>query len=120
MITREDIEKRFLTADLQAITSSDMTIVDRAISSALIWLKANLERLGISYDKNSEWQKEIAIKRTLYEIYAYAQDWEIAKENREEAEKMLEARFSSSDSEVKRKVLVAAVKEGSNNWRGYQ
>ncbi len=122
MITRQDIEDRFLEKDLEVIIGGDPSVIDRAISSALIWVQAVLSRIGKTLDETDPFLKEVAIKRTLYEIYAYGQDWDIAKENREEAEKLLESRYGNifSEKEKVKSPFSVSVKEGSDNWKGYK
>lgn len=119
LIKIEDIQTRFLSKDLQLITEGDTAVIERAINSAVIWLKANLSKTGIAFNENDSFQKEVAIKRALYELYAYAQDWEMAKENKEDAESMFYARFTTPEGKTI-KNTVAAVVEGSDNWKGFK
>ena len=122
MISERDIYERFLDKDLEIITGGDISVIDRAISSALIWLQGVLSRIGVTYDESDEYLKEVAIKRTLYEIYAYGQDWNIAKENKEEAEKLLEAKYGKifKDDEKPTRPFAISIQKGSDNWNGFK
>jgi len=70
LITADDIRQRFQEADLQAITGGDESVITRAVNSARIWLQAALGARGMELNEENEVQREIIIKRTLYELYA--------------------------------------------------
>jgi hypothetical protein len=119
MVFEDDIKQRFQEADLQAITDGNDSVIRRAINSAKVWLQAALHARGLKLNEDDEVQREIIIKRTLYELYAYSQDWEIAKANREEAEQMLLAMFGEV-GESKRSVPVVKVARPQPDWHGFE
>jgi hypothetical protein len=119
MVLEDDIKQRFQEDDLQAITGGNDSVISRAINSAKIWLFAALNSRGLKLDEEDEVQREIIIKRTLYELYAYSQDWEIAKANREESEQMLLAMFGEV-GESRPLAPVVKVAKGQSDWHGFK
>jgi hypothetical protein len=119
LISADEVRQRFQEADLQAITGGDESVITRAINSARIWLQAALGARGMELNEENEVQREIIIKRTLYELYAYSQDWEIAKANREESEQMLLAMLGEVG---KSRPLAPVVKvaKGQSDWHGFK
>ena len=119
MISADEVRQRFQEADLQAITGGDESVITRAINSARIWLQAALGARGMELNEENEVQREIIVKRTLYELYAYSQDWEVAKANREEAKQMLLAMLGEV-GDNKPSVPFVRVVRGQTDWRGFE
>jgi len=119
LITADDIRQRFQEADLQAITGGDESVITRAINSARIWLQAALGARGMELNEENEVQREIIVKRTLYELYAYSQDWEVAKANREEAEQMLLAMLGEV-GESRPSTPIVKVVRPEPDWHGFK
>jgi len=120
VVTVDEIKQRFLTDDLQAVTGGDDSVIERAINSARIWLFAALKARGMQLNEEDEVQREIVIKRTLYELYAYSQDWEVAKANREEAEQLLSAMLGITEEGSASTAPVIRVAKPQPDWHGFK
>ena len=117
MITIDDVKNRFLSDDLEAITGGDDSVITRALDSAKLWMKTFL---GTSYDEDNEIHAEITIKRAVYELYAYSQDWEVAKANKGESEEMLKTLLGiGEDKSLPPKPYAVSV-QGDTTWHGFE
>jgi len=120
----EEIKQEIKSYNLEAIVGEEGdSAIERALQKANTWLKAKLRTYGVEVDLNNEVIKQALIKRTLYELYSYAENEEIARDKAKDAVELLRAEFGSSiegEGYTPKGQPVAQVVKGSDNWRGFK
>jgi hypothetical protein len=61
-----------------------------------MWCEAKVIAAGSAFDPALPINREIVIKRALYELYSYAENEEVARDKREDALEMLRAAYGDS------------------------
>jgi len=124
MIEIEEIKKEIKSYNLEAIVAEEGDfVIERCMQKALVWLKAKLRTYGVQIDLQNEVIKQALIKRTLYELYSYAENEEIARDKAKDAVELLRAEFGSSiegEGFSSKGQPVAHVVKGSEDWRGFK
>lgn len=117
-LTKDDILKNLQSEYLDAITGDDAIITD-AISKAVRYVTTYVAASGkiISDDI----QIDAAIHRTIYGLYIYSQDYQLAQEHRSAADDILEIAcgFKNDGQSISKPQPVSYVVHGRTDWNGY-
>ncbi|OMH40212.1 hypothetical protein [Desulfurobacterium indicum] len=121
MINVEDIKKELPYSQYRMLTQDDDSVAERAIEKARIWIEAKFAKCGREVDWDLSYVQEALLKRALYELYAFGEQEEKAKDKKEDAEVLLEAVLGDcvSDNEGD-KTPYAAVKSPPFDWYGFK
>ncbi|HOP33235.1 MAG TPA: hypothetical protein PKU94_07665 [Candidatus Hydrothermia bacterium] len=124
MLHIEDIKKEIKLYNLEAIVGEEGdSVIEGCIKKATIWLRAKLRTYSVQIDLDNEVIKQALIKRTLYELYSYAENEEIARDKAKDAVELLRAEFGSNiegEGYAGKGQPVIHVAKGSDTWRGFK
>ena len=119
-VTVSDLKLEIKSYNYNLLTGGDDDIALRAIHKAEIWCRAKVIAAGSFFDPEAEINREIVIKRALYELYSYAENEIVARDKREDALEILKASYGSavdssgySDSSGQTAIPVASFKKGT-------
>ncbi len=97
MITVEDIKQDIREYNYRMITNGDDSIAERAIKRATLWCKAKVQAYGATFT-DTDINREIVLKRALYELYSYAENEAVAEDKKEDAMELLKAAYTGVDA----------------------
>ncbi len=97
MITVDDIKQDMRDYNYKEITKGNDSVVERAIKRAALWCKAKVLAMGASFD-DTDINREIVLKRALYELYSYAESEAVAEDKKEDAMELLKAAYGGVDT----------------------
>ncbi len=123
MITIADLKKEIKKYNYDVLTGSDDSVGTDCIGKANIWIIAKLRKCGVVVDFDDSVVKLAVIKRALYELYAYAENEDIALDKKEDAIELLRAYFGDcidNKSELAKPLPEIAVQPGSPDWHGFK
>jgi len=95
-VTVSDLKAEIKTYNYTVLTGGDDDIALRAIHKATMWCEAKVIAAGSAFDPALPINREIVIKRALYELYSYAENEEVARDKREDALEMLRAAYGDA------------------------
>jgi hypothetical protein len=95
-VTVADLKKEIAAYNYDLLTGEDDTVAERAIQKAVIWAKAKVTAASGYFDEESEVNRQIVIKRTLYELYSYAENEAVAQDKKEDAMELLRAVYGDA------------------------
>jgi hypothetical protein len=123
-VTVEDLKAEIKSYNYKVLTDGDSTVAQRAIEKATIWAKAKVVAASGYFDKESEVNKQIVIKRALYELYSYAENEAVAQDKKEDAMELLKAVYGDSidatgyqSAGEKSPVATGSIRPGINTGR---
>lgn len=93
------------------LTGDDDQVASRAIEKAVIWAKAKVIAVAGVFDPETEINRELVLKRALYELYSYAENEAVAQDKREDALELLKAAYGSG--------VDSSTNEGAPTSEGY-
>ncbi len=127
LVTIDDIKKELKEYNLRVLTGGDDEVIQRCLDKAVIWVKAKVRNCAEDVDFEDEVIKQVVIKRTLYELYSFAENEEIAKDKKEDALELLRALYGDC---IKGETAAREGKElyppyayvvpGKESWEGYK
>ena len=62
----------------------------------MIWAKAKVIAVAGVFDPDTEINRELVLKRALYELYSYAENEAVAQDKREDALELLRAAYGTA------------------------
>ena len=92
-VTVDDLKTDIKPYNYEALCGNDDDIAARALEKATLWAKAKVIVAAGSFDPESEINREIVIKRALYELYSYGENEAVAQDKREDALELLKAAY---------------------------
>lgn len=95
-VTVDDLKKEIKEYNLEVLTEGDSTVIQRAIERATIWAKAKVVAASGLFDEDTEINKLIVVKRTLYELYSYGENERVAQDKKEDAMELLRAVYGDA------------------------
>ena len=95
-VTVEDLKAEIKTYNYEVLTDGDSTVAQRAIEKATIWAKAKVVAASGTFDEDAEVNRQIVIKRALYELYSYAENENVAQDKKEDAMELLRAVYGDA------------------------
>lgn len=95
-ITVSDLKAEIKLYNYNVLTGGDDALALRAIHKATIWCEAKVIATGSTFDPTLPINREIVLKRALYELYSYAENEEVARDKREDALEMLKAAYGDA------------------------
>jgi hypothetical protein len=96
VVTVSDLKAEIKIYNYNVLTGGDDDIAGRAIHKATMWCEAKVVAAGAVFDPSLPINREIVIKRALYELYSYAENEEVARDKREDALEMLRAAYGDA------------------------
>lgn len=85
MITVTDIKNEITERNYRMLTQGDDSIAERALVKAKGWVLSRFR----AYNADPAWSddivREATLKRTLYELYSYAENEKVAADKRQDA-----------------------------------
>ncbi len=96
VVTVKDLKAEIKTYNYSVLTGGDDNIALRAIQKATMWCEAKVIAAGSAFDPTLPINREIVIKRALYELYSYAENEDVARDKREDALEMLRAAYGDA------------------------
>ena len=120
MITVEELKKELSHSQYRMLTQDDDSVAERAIEKAKVWIEAKFAKCGQKVDWELSYVQEALLKRALYELYAYAEQEEAAKDKKEDAEVLLEAVLGDCGKEGGSSLPVIVVKKAPFDWHGFK
>lgn len=117
-VTKSDILTNLQTEYLEAITNDDNVIGD-AIAKATRYVTSYVSASGV--DIQEDIQRDAIILRSIYGLYIYSQDYQLAQENRSAADDLLSIAcgLKSSGESVVKPAPATYVVPGRHDWNGY-
>nr|WP_319520984.1 hypothetical protein [uncultured Sphaerochaeta sp.] len=94
-LTVSDLKVELKDYNYRMLTGGDDDVAARALQRALIWAKAKIIATSGSFDPDTEINREIVLKRALYELYSHAENEAVASDKREDAMELLRAVYGS-------------------------
>lgn len=92
-LTVSDLKSELKQYNYNMLTDGDDSVAERALHRALIWAKAKVIAASGSFDPDTEINREIVLKRALYELYSHAENEAVASDKREDALELLRAAY---------------------------
>ena len=121
MVTVNDLKGELSPYQYQMLTQNDDSVAERAIEKAKVWIEAKFAKCGQKVDWELSYVQEALLKRALYELYAYGEQEEVAKDKKEDAEVLLEAVLGDyGKEEGNTSPPVIAVRRGTSDWHGFE
>ncbi len=121
MVTVEELKRELSPTQYRMLTQDDDSVAERAIEKAKVWVESRFAKCGKSVDWELSYVQEALLKRALYELYAYGEQEEVARDKKEDAEVLLEAVLGDCAGEGEKVSLpYVAVKKGSSDWHGFK
>jgi len=120
MITVEELKKELSHSQYRMLTQDDDSVAERAIEKAKVWIEAKFAKCGQKVGWELSYVQEALLKRALYELYAYAEQEEVAKDKKEDAEVLLEAVLGDCGKEEGSSLPVIVVKKAPFDWHGFK
>ena len=96
MITVENLKGELKDYNYKMLTGGDDSVASRAIEKAVIWAKAKVIVVAGVFNPDTEINRELVLKRALYELYSYAENEAVAQDKKEDALELLKAAYGSS------------------------
>ena len=95
-VTVSDLKERIKQHNYMVLTDGDDAIGERSIETARTWLMARLTEIGFEFpfDETDQVIREIIINRSLYELYAYAEQETVANDKKQNARELIEGYIS--------------------------
>lgn len=90
-----DLKIELKDYNYRMLTGGDDDVAARALQRAVIWAKAKVIAACGSFDPDTEINREIVLKRALYELYSHAENEAVASDKREDALELLRAVYGS-------------------------
>lgn len=90
-----DLRAELQSYNYEMLTGGDDDVASRALSKAAIWAKAKVIAVSGVFDPDTEINREIVLKRALYELYSYAENEAVARDKRDDAFELLKAAYGS-------------------------
>jgi hypothetical protein len=119
-----ELKKEIKPYNLSALIGDEgEEVVERCLEKAMVWLKAKLRTYGKEIDLTHPVIKQALLKRTLYELYSYAENEEIARDKAKDAVELLRAEVGTSielEGFSGKGQPVAYVIPGKPDWRGFK
>lgn len=121
MVTVDDLTLEIKETHIDALTDQSEEVAARCIEKARTWVSARLRRCGSVLDETESVVRDAIIKRSLYELYAYVENEEVARDKAEDADTLLRSFYGDCiDGEAKPVGRpTAALVPGSASWQGY-
>lgn len=94
-LTVSDLKVELKEYNYKMLTGGDDDVAARALQRAVIWAKAKVIAASGSFDPDTEINREIVLKRALYELYSHAENEAVASDKREDALELLRAVYGS-------------------------
>lgn len=94
-VSVEDLKAEITSYNFSMITGGDDDVAKRALVKATMWAKAKVLHVAGVFDPSSEINREIVIKRALYELYSYAENEAVARDKKDDAFELLRAAYGS-------------------------
>lgn len=122
-VTYEDLKKELTDYNYKVLTGGDDSVASRCIEKATIWAKAKVIQAAGTFDATTTINREIVLKRALYELYAFAENEEVARDKKEDAFELLKAAYGNAvdgagytagGSVEQKPIPTGAVKRGFN------
>ena len=121
MVTVEELKKEIPHTQYRMLTQDDDSVAERAIKKAKVWIEAKFAKCGQEVDWELSYVQEALLKRALYELYAYGEQEEVAKDKKEDAEVLLEAVLGDCGKEGgSTPPPVIVVRRGTSDWHGFE
>lgn len=95
-VTIADLKKEIAVYNYELLTGEDDTVAERAIQKAVIWAQAKVTAASGFFDGETEVNRQIVIKRALYELYSYAENEAVAQDKKEDAMELLRAVYGDA------------------------
>lgn len=95
MLDVNDLRNELKEYNYKMLTGGDDDVAVRALHKAEIWCRAKVIAVAGSFDPESQINREIVLKRALYELYAFADNEGVAHDKREDALELLRAAYGS-------------------------
>lgn len=112
MITVTDLKNELTDRNYRMLTQGDDTIAERAISKAKSWVTAKFRRYGEDPDWGNDIVREATLKRSLYELYSYAENEKVAEDKRQDAIDLLGGILGKGSDGESGRVATGVVKPG--------
>ncbi|MGD1832502.1 MAG: hypothetical protein ACPKOP_04065 [Sphaerochaetaceae bacterium] len=90
-----DLKAELQDYNYQMLTGGDDDVASRALAKAVIWAKAKVIAVNGTFDPDTEINRELVLKRALYELYSYAENEAVARDKRDDAFELLKAAYGS-------------------------
>lgn len=94
--TVADLKAEIKEYNYRVLTGGDDAVAVRALEKATIWAKAKVIAARGSFDPASEINREIVLKRALYELYSHAENEPVAQDKKEDAMELLRAAYGDA------------------------
>lgn len=88
-VTLQDLKNDLKEYAYKTLTGGDDNAGELALKKARTWFKGKLAPCRIPLDEEDETNRQILLARAQYELYAFAQNEEVARDKREDAMELL-------------------------------
>lgn len=128
-MTVEELKGEIKGYNYETLTGGDDSVAEGCIQKADIWIRAKLRKCGAVPDFTDDIDKAVLVKRTLYELYSYAENEDIAKDKKQDAYDLLRAKYGNCiDKDLSQQTgsgqktgdPVGSIVPGSDNWKGFK
>lgn len=96
VLTSDDLAKEVKGYSWDVLTDGIPEVADRSLDKARVWLKAKMIAAKGEYNEEDEIQRQILIKRAMYELYSHAEQEAVAEDKKEDAMELLKAYLGSA------------------------
>ncbi|AEC02037.1 hypothetical protein [Parasphaerochaeta coccoides] len=96
IITAEDLKAEVKAYNYKALTGGDDAIAVRAIEKATLWAQAKVMAASGSFEADTPINREIVLKRALYELYSYGENEAVAADKKDDALEILRAVYGNA------------------------
>jgi hypothetical protein len=126
MISVEDLKAQLKEYNYNALCDSDDDVALRCIENAVVYIKAKLKNCTSEVDFEDDVVRQALIKRALYELYAYAENEQLADDKKQAAIEILRGYFgdcvsgSNMQQANSNSLPIVSLKKGSDSWDGFK
>jgi hypothetical protein len=94
--TVNDLKGEIKDYNYKVLTSGDDAVAARALEKATLWAQAKVIAAQGFFDPDVAINREIVLKRALYELYSHAENESVAQDKKEDAMELLRAAYGNS------------------------